>query len=92
MSQKDFQLVVDYMIEMEYAYNISENRIYVLAKSLNEISNDLVAWAEKEGIVDQSEYSLIDELYETTSTKGFSDDFAQAPREIKDMIMHYTQS
>jgi len=40
------------MIEMEYAYNISENRIYVLAKSLNEISNDLVAWAEKEGIVD----------------------------------------
>ena len=80
------------MIEKEYAYSLSENWVYILSLSLSEISNKLVSWAEKEGVVDQAEYSLIDDLYEIKQKKGFPSEFASAPNEIKDLIMHYTQS
>jgi len=52
MSEADFKIVLDYMIEKEFAHPIKGGKIYILAKSMTEISNELVNWAEKAGIVD----------------------------------------
>ena len=52
MSESDFKLVLDYMIEKEFAYPIKGGNIYILAKSMAEISDELVFWAERAGIVD----------------------------------------
>ena len=77
----------------EFCSKIGKSKVYVFAKSMNEISNELVQWAEKEGIVDQAEFSLIDDLYEIKDSKRkyFPHEFSKAPDEVKDRIMEYTE-
>lgn len=52
MSESDFEIVISYMIEKEFAHQLKGGKLYILAKSMQEISDELVAWAEKSGIVD----------------------------------------
>lgn len=94
MAEDDFRMVVSYMVEKEFAYKLSNDTVYVLAKSLNEISNELMYWAEKEGMVDKGEFDLIEDLYEMNPKKNkrFPASFSIAPKAIKNLILEYTQN
>ena len=90
MSESDFDIVIAFMVEKEFVHTLKGGKLYVLAKSMQEISDELVSWAEKTGLVDQAEFSLIDDLYDMKAEKGKPKEFCTAPNEIKDMIMYYT--
>jgi len=55
------------MEKKEYAILLEEDdTVYIFSTSIHEISNKLVTWAEKTGVVDLQEFGLVDDLYETT--------------------------
>lgn len=89
ISEEDFDSIVEYMVEKDYA-RLEDGQLYVYAISIQDIADQLYDWAEDRGVVDQAEFSLIDELYET-SGRGFPDEFKEAPPSIKDMIMNYLE-
>ena len=64
MSEDDFQMVVEYMVEKGFAQWVESDKLYVYSISITEIGDQLNRWAEEAGVVDQAEFSLIDDLYE----------------------------
>ena len=48
---------------------LEDGSLYIMTKSLLKIGDSLYKWAEEKGIIDMDEISLLDDLYDMTSSK-----------------------